>query len=131
MSGVGKERYIALHGGVWVENPRKGPGQPGVVLIKTGDVVELFPHDAERINRNEGLRLAPYQNGHLVPVRDADGNPTGETKNAPKYVKDTAPRLVPPAEFQKRRDAFEAAKKQDAAETTAAKQRIVDEVEVA
>lgn len=117
MSDERKERYAALHGGVWIANPDAGrAGAPKTILVQTGDVVELYPSDAERINRSIGLLLSPYHNGHLVPVKNERGEETDEVKNVPRYVKDPFPRLVQPSKFQKMRDTFDALKKPKARE---------------
>lgn len=105
----GKKKYVALHGGVWISNPNYSPGGDRLVLVKTGDVVELFPEDAERINKQEGILMRPYRHGHLVAVTDEKGRDTGEVKRVAASVKDTTPRLVEPSRFQTMRDQFEKA----------------------
>lgn len=110
MSDSSKERYAALHGGVWVTNPDTSPGAPRLRHVKEGEVVELWPSDAERINKaSNGLVLSRYQLGSLKPVKDASGEIVGE-KNTPDFVADTTPTLVDPKQFQKHRDEFEARK---------------------
>lgn len=110
MTTSGKERYAALHGGVWVQNPDTSPGAARTILIKQGDVVELYPHDAERINKaSNGLVLSRYQLGSLKPMKDSNGEVVGE-KNTPDFVPDNTPSLVDPKQFQKHRDEFEARK---------------------
>ena len=107
---TGKERYAALHGGVWIPNPDSSPNAPRALHVKEGEVVELYPTDAERINKaSTGLVLSRYQLGSLKPVKDSNGEIIGE-KNTPDFVADNTPALVDPKQFQKHRDEFEARK---------------------